>query len=223
MVYRKQSIIKWLYLLTFLTAVIICLFSIYTILTSTSNTVKDPHVIAFANGLIILVLLPVPYLLFKRLGYQLPLLLHLYHVVFIWLSLVIGEIIGIYRITTYYDSIIHIIGGYLIALIGLYLVHTMARNEKRVFILLFVFSFTQGVAVIWELFEFLVDFTVGSNMQSYFDDINQVMFTGQDALKDTMLDLALNMIGMIICLLTYSFYPQKLQFEKIKGLAANSQ
>jgi hypothetical protein len=88
---------------------------------------------------------------------------------------------------------------------------------------LFVFSFTQGVAVIWELFEFLVDFTVGSNMQSYFDDINQVMFTGQDALKDTMLDLALNMIGMLICLLTYSFYPQKLQFEKIKGLAANSQ
>lgn len=223
MVFRKQRLIRLLYALTSLTALCILVISVYTIIQSAENTVKDIQIIAFSNSLIILAILPIPYFIFKRLGYVMPKMLHIYHITFVWLSLILGEIVGIYRVTTFYDALIHILGGYLIALIGVYLINTILSKPSQPFIYLFVCSFTQGIAVIWELFEYGVDFTFGSNMQSYFDDMNQVMFVGQQALTDTMQDLLLNIVGMFICLATYKLYKNELKFMKEKGLTAKVQ
>lgn len=214
MVLKKQRLVPVLYLLTALTSVIIAIIAIVIITKSHTNTVKDFQIIALSNALVILFILPIPHYLFKLNNYIMPSLLHIYYILFIWASLIVGEIIGIYRITRFYDIVIHMIGGYLIALFAVYLVNTLKKENTSSFVILFVISFTQALAVLWELFEFGIDTLVGSNMQSYFDDINQIMFTGQLALRDTMLDLMFNILGMIVCIFTYKFYKKSLMFLK---------
>lgn len=214
MVPTKQRLVPVLYILTTIVSIIIAIVSTVMIINSDTNTVKDFQIIALSNALIILVLLPLPNAIFRLTKYEMPRLLHIYFILFIWASLIVGETIGIYRSVGFYDIIIHVIGGYLIALFGIYLINTLKKDNTPFFTALFVFSFTQASAVIWELFEYGVDSMFGSNMQSYFDDINQVMFLGQAALKDTMLDLVFNIIGMTICLLTYKMYRRPLVFKK---------
>lgn len=160
--------------------------------------VTNWYVIAFSNSLITLGLIQLPWIMHKLIKWSLNPRQTLIFYGFIFLTLIVGEAIGVYRITTWYDAVIHVIGGFILALIGYELYHYLTKENNLKLEILFILGFQAFMGTLWELFEFGMDTVVGSNSQSYFDDISQQYFIGQAALSDTMTDFLYNTLGAMI-------------------------
>lgn len=162
--------------------------------------VTNWYVIAFSNSLITLILIQLPWIMNRLIKWSLNPRQTLIFYSFIFLTLIVGEAIGVYRITTWYDAVIHVIGGFILALIGYEMYHYLSKENNLKLEILFILGFQAFMGTLWELFEFGMDTVVGSNSQSYFDDIFQQYFIGQAALYDTMTDFLYNTLGAILCI-----------------------
>lgn len=120
-------------------------------------------------------------------------------VVFVYLSLFLGEVQGYYVRFWWWDLVLHLGSGFLLGILGFLLVYVL--NEKEdveldlhpKFIALFAFMFAMGMGAIWEIFEFAMDQIFGMNMQ-------------KSGLNDTMWDLIVDGIGaFIISVLGWGF------------------
>lgn len=119
--------------------------------------------------------------------------------VFIYLSLFLGEVQGYYVRFWWWDLVLHAGSGFLSGITGFLLVFALNQN-KRInmhltpgFIALFAFMFALGIGALWEIFEFCMDSLLGMNMQ-------------KSGLVDTMWDLIVNCIGaLLISMLGYGY------------------
>ena len=66
---------------------------------------------------------------------------------------------------------------------------------------LYLRCFSVTVGVLWEIVEFIIDTLVSSNMQRYKDNYTGAPFLGRRALLDTMKDLILDTLELVLCLL----------------------
>jgi uncharacterized membrane protein YjdF len=111
-------------------------------------------------------------------------------VVFVYLSLFLGEVQGFYLRYWWWDLVLHAGSGFLLGVVGFLLVYVL--NEKEdveldlhpKFIAFFAFVFAMGMGAIWEIFEFAMDQLFGFNMQ-------------KSGLVDTMSDLIVDGIGAL--------------------------
>ena len=115
---------------------------------------------------------------------------------------------------SWYDALIHVMGGFILAMVGYDLFHVLSQAQDSKVEIIFVLGFQALLGTIWELFEFGMDTIVGSNSQSYFDDISQQYFVGQRALYDTMTDFLYNTLGAILCILVL-IWVRKKQLHKL--------
>lgn len=112
-------------------------------------------------------------------------------VVFVYLSLFLGEVQGFYVRYWWWDLVLHAGSGFLLGILGFLLVYVL--NEKADveihlnanFIACFAFMFAMGMGALWEIFEFAMDQLFGLNMQ-------------KSGLVDTMWDMIVNAIGAFI-------------------------
>jgi len=124
--------------------------------------------------------------------------------VFIFLSLFLGELTSFYSRFWWWDMLLHGLSGLIVATFALSLVYILNR-EKRIklnpfFITIFSFTFALGLGAIWEIFEFEMDSIFGFNMQ-------------KSGLVDTMWDLILDSIGaLIISIIGFLYLKGKLKF-----------
>ncbi len=124
-------------------------------------------------------------------------------VVFVYLSLFLGEVQGFYVRYWWWDLVLHAGSGFLLGILGFLLVYVL--NEKAdveihlnaKFIAFFAFMFALGVGALWEIFEFAMDQLFGLNMQ-------------KSGLVDTMWDMIVNTVGaFIISMLGWGFLGSK--------------
>ena len=124
-------------------------------------------------------------------------------VVFVYLSLFLGEVQGFYVRYWWWDLVLHAGSGFLLGILGFLLVYVL--NEKAdveihlnaKFIAFFAFMFALGVGALWETFEFAMDQLFGLNMQ-------------KSGLVDTMWDMIVNTVGaFIILMLGWGFLGSK--------------
>jgi hypothetical protein len=148
-------------------------------------------------GVVLVTLLPVA--LGQHFDVRIPPEFELLAVVFVYASLFLGEVHGYYVKYWWWDSLLHTGSGLLLGIFGFLLVHVMNEKEdlhlsmKPSFVALFAFLFALGIGVIWEIFEFAIDQTFGTNMQ-------------KSGLVDTMWDLIVDGLGaLIISLLGYGY------------------
>jgi uncharacterized membrane protein len=106
-------------------------------------------------------------------------------------SLFLGEMLDFYERFWWWDLAIHTVSGFLTAIFGFLLVHVLNELEdidlhlKPGFVALFAFCFSMTLGVLWEVFEYAMDTTTGSNMQ-------------KSGLVDTMTDLIVNAAGALL-------------------------
>ena len=141
----------------------------------------------------------------------------------------LGMIFNFYHIIPGYDSLAHFANGGLLVLVGLMILSILVKSETRkqlspLFIVLFAFSFAGLLGVLWEIFEYISDGLIASNMQRYINIQNGNVFIGREALMDTMKDFILNTIGgLIISVLIYldmkkeSPYLSKMYIKRINN------
>lgn len=117
-------------------------------------------------------------------------------VVFVFAALFLGEIQSYYERIWWWDIALHTSSGLLMGVLGFLLVYVLNESERvdihmrPRFVAMFAFLFAVTVGTLWEIFEFSMDQTVGSNMQ-------KPMFDDPSGLTDTMWDVIVNMVGAL--------------------------
>ncbi|MFA5692190.1 MAG: DUF2238 domain-containing protein [Acholeplasmataceae bacterium] len=200
---KKEKVILYLIILINLVMIIgsgYLLIQVYI----TNNDPYDRLSSHFAT--IIISLLPILYIFIKKKDSNLFVVS--LGTVYIFLAVFLGASLNFYNLyeNINYDKLIHVLMGYVSALIGLgILIKTGSHNKLSPWIvILFVFSFALMISAVWELLEFSKDMITGSEVQGK----RLITISGKEAIDvgETMFDILSNFIGALLFSLQYLFY-----------------
>lgn len=116
-------------------------------------------------------LMLMPSIIAKHLEVQLPSILEIIILLFIFAAEILGEINSFYVRVPHWDTMLHTINGFLCAAIGFAMVDMLNRNERfsfqlsPMYLAIVAFCFSMTVGVLWEFFEFSGDYLLGLDMQ----------------------------------------------------------
>ena len=199
-------------------------------------------------------LLYVPSWVQVRLHIELPPPLEITILCFIFAAEILGEVNAFYVVIPGWDTMLHTINGFLAAAVGFSLVILLNEDEQLTFDLspfflaLVAFCFSMTIGVLWEFFEFGMDFFFHTDMQK--DTIIHNIYTvtldptqsnkvvavkgitdtavnGQSlglggyldiGIIDTMKDLFVNFIGAVVFSVTGFFYARSKGKQKSAAL-----
>lgn len=169
----------------------------------------------------------------QTLGVTIPVGLETVILIFIFSAEILGEINAFYVKIPVWDTILHTTNGFLMAAIGFALIDLFNRSDRfsikmfPYFVAFFAFCFSMTVGVLWEFFEFSMDWFFGLDMQKDWIlpsinsvklnttganvpvhvDIQSVVINGEKwnlggyldiGIVDTMKDLMVNFIGAVV-------------------------
>ncbi len=164
-----------------------------------SSVVTQKWLTAF-SGFSMLLLTFVPAFLERRLRVRLPVELTLFVCVFLFASFVLGEVRDFYEQLWWWDLLLHGLSAVVIGLIGFLGVYVFyVTNRIRIspfHIGAISFGCAVTIGTLWEIFEYVMDLTLGLNMQ-------------RSGLTDTMTDLIVNAIGALSAALIGYYYVRR--------------
>lgn len=118
-----------------------------------------------------LVLFTFPNLISKKLNITFPTPLEISVYLFIYASEILGEIQNFYGIFEHWDTMLHILNGFLCAAVGFSLIDILNNNDNfhinmtPSFVALVACCFSVTIGVLWEFGEFAVDQYLSKDMQ----------------------------------------------------------
>ncbi|MBR2543129.1 hypothetical protein IKF03_00795 [Candidatus Saccharibacteria bacterium] len=113
-----------------------------------------------------LVLYFIPFLAQKFLKIQLSTILKIVYFLFIFAALILGEVFAFYGPFPFWDIVLHVLSGFVLAGIGFSLIEIVARGKQpRGLMLLFAFCFSVTAGILWECVEFSFDMMVRTDAQ----------------------------------------------------------
>lgn len=122
-------------------------------------------------GILTLILFMVPQLIEKMIGVTIPAGLKGVILIFIFSAEILGEINAFYIKIPIWDTILHTTNGFLMAAIGFALIDLFNRSDRfsikmsPYFVAFVAFCFSMTVGVVWEFFEFGMDWFFHTDMQ----------------------------------------------------------
>lgn len=135
--------------------------------------------------------------------------MEVWYFIFLFAAIYLGEVRDFYYRVPYWDVILHAISGAMLGALGFVIVSFLTDSEKTsarlspVLVALFAFCFAMAAGTVWEIYEFLADGLLGTNMQKFITADGTVL-VGRDAVSDTMEDLIVDAISsLVICVLGY--------------------
>ena len=118
-----------------------------------------------------LVLFLLPTIFERSLQIDLPNVLEIIILLFIFSAWILGEVQTYYTIFPYWDTMLHTLNGFLCAAIGFSLVDLLNRHERvslslsPVYMAIAAFCFSMTIGVLWEFFECAMDQIFMQDMQ----------------------------------------------------------
>ena len=184
-------------------------------------------------GILTLILFSIPKLIEKKLGVSIPAGLQAVILIFIFSAEILGEINAFYVKIPIWDTMLHTTNGFLMAAIGFALIDIFNQSEKfsikmsPYFVAFVAFCFSMTVGVVWEFFEFGMDWFFQTDMQKDWIlpaissvklnpeganvpikiAIDSIVINGQEwnlggyldvGIVDTMKDLMVNFVGAVV-------------------------
>ncbi len=184
-------------------------------------------------GILTLALFAVPKVIDRKLGVDIPVGLESVILIFIFSAEILGEINSFYVKIPVWDSILHTTNGFLMAAIGFALIDLFNRSDRFSikmspgFVAFVAFCFSMTTGVVWEFFEFGMDWFFGLDMQKDWIipvvssvklnpegttepvrvAVESLVVNGQDwnlggyldvGIVDTMKDLMVNFVGAVV-------------------------
>jgi len=143
---------------------------------------------AMAEILIILFITFLPIILGKRFDVRIPHGFETLAVIFLYMSLFLGETQSYYTRFWWWDLVLHSGSAFLLGILGFLMVYVLNERKevdldmKPKFIALFAFMFAVSIGALWEIFEYGMDQVFGLNMQ-------------KSGLQGTMWDLIVDVAG----------------------------
>lgn len=132
------------------------------------------------------VLLMIPSFLESRMKIDLPNVMEIIMIMFVFSANVMGELGSFYEKIPFWDTLLHTLNGFICAGVGFGLIDILNRNDKvkinlsPLFVCLFSFCFSMTTGTVWEFFEFAMDMFFGKDMQkdTIVNSINSVLLSG---------------------------------------------
>ena len=182
---------------------------------------------------LVLILFMLPRFVERNFRIELPSTLEIIILVFIFAAEILGELKSYFITYPHWDTVLHTTTGFISAAFGYAMVDLLNRNKPQhfklspVFLALVAFCFSLTVGVLWEFYEFSMDYLfhmdmqkdtvihafasvtldpTNSNIPIYIDNITDVAVNGRSlgldgyldvGLYDTMEDLFVNFIGAL--------------------------
>jgi hypothetical protein len=121
--------------------------------------------------LLTLVLFMLPSFFERRLHIDLPDVLEIVILLFIFCSQILGEIQELYILIPQWDTILHTINGFLFAAIGFSIINIFNENKRTalsmspMYMAIAAFCFSMTIGVLWEFFEWGMDSVFSLDMQ----------------------------------------------------------
>ncbi len=198
-----------------------------------------------------LLLLYIPSWVQVKLRIELPPPLEITILCFIFAAEILGEVNAFYVVVPNWDTMLHTINGFLAAAVGFSMVMLLNDDERLtfhlspLFLALVAFCFSMTIGVLWEFFEFSMDYFLGTDMQKdtivhalhtvaldttrsnkvvTIPNIQEVYINGEPlglggyldiGIIDTMKDLFVNFIGAVVFSVTGFFYARSRGRRKI--------
>lgn len=143
-----------------------------------------------------------PYFLEKRFSIHTPYVLRTSFILFMFSTLILGEIADLYNTFWWWDIVLHTVSSAGITLIGFILVSIVFRDKdlkaSALLTSFLVFSFAMCFAALWEVYEFIIDL---------FFETDTPM---QPSNTDTMTDFIVAILGsLVICFYGYYYLKRK--------------
>ena len=118
-------------------------------------------------------------------------------ILFIAGAQIFGTVLEFYHKFLWWDTMLHLVSGIIAYFVGETVIKqinekTTKANISIIIIIAFSIFFALASGVAWEIFEFVVDISLGQDMQ-----ITEGL-SGRDAVMDTMIDLISLTLGIII-------------------------
>lgn len=136
----------------------------------------------------------------KRFNLLMPATMNFYMAVLAFMAYFMGETLGFYERFPIWDTLLHFSSGFIVAALGYSLVDLPKYGMGPRLKATFAFSFSMMVGVVWEVLEFFIDSSFGTNMQRFLYISGEPM-VGQQALLDTMQDFLECITGALLLLL----------------------
>lgn len=150
--------------------------------------VERQWLVGFTGGAVF-ILTFLPAIIEREFDVHLPIEFTLVTCVFLYAAFGLGEVGRFYARFWWWDLMLHSFSSLVMGLIGflfIYVFHMTNRIQLApVYVAMVSFGFAVTIGTLWELFEFLMDWSFGFNMQ-------------KSGLVDTMTDLLVDVIGAVI-------------------------
>lgn len=155
-----------------------------------------------------MIVINLPNILTKKLKWHIPTFFYVLYMLFLCLSITVGEVAKFYYRVHLWDDLLHLSSSMMLAMLGFSLVDIL--NEKNTyvklspfFVSLFACTFSVSMEALWEIFEFTFDHFFGFNMQKYAvespDGVTILEnLVGHAALSDTMTDIIIDFAGAVV-------------------------
>lgn len=143
-----------------------------------------------------LILFLIPPLLEKTLKIELPSLLEILILLFIFASQILGDIGYFYVRVPHWDTILHTVNGFLCAAIGFALVDILNSNKQikfdlsPIYVSIVAICFSMTIGILWEFLEFFSDMLLRTDMQkdTILNSISSVILDPTNSNKTIRID-----------------------------------
>ncbi|MBQ8536982.1 MAG: hypothetical protein IJ461_06215 [Clostridia bacterium] len=153
-----------------------------------------------ALGLVVMLL---PGWISKKWSIQIPSLMMIFYLVFLYAAIFLGEVRDYYYRVPHWDVILHAFSGFMLGCLAFSFITLLNRAERvplslsPVFVAVFALCFSIALGVAWEVYEYTFDGLLGLNMQKFILADGTVL-SGHAALTDTMKDLMVDALGALV-------------------------
>ena len=165
--------------------------------------VKSDYVLMLLQSMFGVIAMLFPGYLRRKAKLNIPTVMISAYAVFLYCAIYLGEVRSFYYLIPHWDTILHTFSGMALGALGFSIVSLLNKSESiafslsPIFVAMFAFCFALALDVIWEIYEFSVDYFLNTNMQKYALE-NGESLIGQAALMDTMKDLIVDAIGAFV-------------------------
>lgn len=176
-------------------------FLIFKIATTTNNILpnnpdgrfRSDYVLMLFQCLLGIFAMWLPSVITKKFKLEVPNIIYYFYLIFLYAAIFLGEIQNFYYRFKYWDLIMHTFSGMMIGFLGFSMVAMLNNTSSDLrlsafFVAFFAFCFAMSLGSIWEIYEFVNDGILKTNMQKFALE-SGVNLTGRMALVDTMEDL----------------------------------
>ncbi len=164
---------------------------------------KSDYVLMLLQCLLGIAAIAIPSLLQRKLNFVIPSNMMVLYTLFLYGAIFLGEVMAFYYKVPHWDTFLHALSGAMLGALGFSVITFLNKtdgipiNMSPLFVAFFAFCFAMTMGMLWEIYEFTVDYFFGTNMQKFALE-GGAGLVGQAALKDTMKDLIVDTIGALI-------------------------